>query len=189
MLYVLASIDHDSGEWLSQMGNVTAKSLRDSTAWSPAWVACRSLAIARTTTDDPEPLRWFIRQYIHSDILEAANLNYWAYWVGGEDGNHEALSDRFMADELGSWHGRALLRHLISALDPGSTHVELSVHSLWALLDQRPHLLEPGIAAQLGERSARLLDDTDSSTLASPARREIDQLHYAARMATPKGAR
>jgi transcriptional regulator with XRE-family HTH domain len=110
VLYVLASISHDHAEWLSQIDNVTAKSLRNAAQWSPAWVACRSLAIARTTTGDPDPLRWFIREYMQSDALEAADLNYWAYWVGGEADRHEALSDRFMADELGPWHGRALLR-------------------------------------------------------------------------------
>jgi transcriptional regulator with XRE-family HTH domain len=187
ILYILPSIDPNAGDWIAKMGGVTARALRQLHDWSPIWVAGRSSAIARAASGDRDPLRHFLEAHLRADPLEAANLNYWAYWLGDDYPGHEAVSDSFMARGLGLWQGHTLLRHLTVGLDPKVAHVELSIHSLWALLQRRPSLIEPTLARELAERSAKLLDISDPSLLSPPARREVDQLHYAARISATKG--
>jgi len=177
---MLAAWDQSEDGWLA--GELDREVSRHQ-MWSPAWVATRSLAVARSVGGDPSALRRFIDVRLDGcDELESANLNYWAYWIG--DGAGWATSDSFMVGDLGV--GGPLLAHLVENLDPDTPYLELSVHSVWALMERRPHLVyeDCGVAADLRERTAQLLDSGPGMVdLSERARRELTQVHYATRMA------
>ncbi|MGH8909189.1 MAG: helix-turn-helix domain-containing protein, partial [Egibacteraceae bacterium] len=46
------------------------------------WVAVRSSALALARFGDRDPVQAFVRKGLTNEQQEAANLNYWAYWVG-----------------------------------------------------------------------------------------------------------
>lgn len=186
-VYFVASWDHAAAgkDWLARQERLELRRLRPAGGWTPAWVAGRSLAVARAYHGDPEQLRHFIRTQLADDRQEAANLNYWAYWCGEEP--RPAVSDQFMAiGDLGTWRGTGLLRHLASGLNPATPYVELTIHSVWALLSRRPWLLDddPQLTTELSLRIGQLLDA--SMSLGDQARRELEQLRYAT---TLKGRR
>ena len=68
--------------WLSELEQHEARRLGRYETWSPSWTAARSLVVARARRGDREPLRHFIATALSSDACQAANLNYWAYWIG-----------------------------------------------------------------------------------------------------------
>ncbi|MFI1282317.1 hypothetical protein ACH4U5_16455 [Streptomyces sp. NPDC020858] len=112
---------------------------------------------------------------------EAANLSYWAYWIG--ESAHPELSDDFIAaPRTVTWHGHRLLRHLVGALAPPHGFFDLNVHTLWALLTARPGLLRTSSDAGRALRSQLpvLLGGTTASTR---ARRELEGIRYAIRLA------
>lgn len=185
-VYFMTAWDRSSGGhgWLSTMENQEIRRLRRQDSWTPTWAASRSLAVARACQGDPEQLRHFIATQLADDRCEAANLNYWAYWIG--ENTAEATGDAFMAVDLGNWRGTALLRHLVRGLEPSTLYLELSVHSVWALVSRRPYLLDddPALTDDLQHRVTQLLDDGGLKTeLAGQSRRELEQLAFAARMA------
>lgn len=170
----------DARDWLARQERLELRRLRPADGWTPAWVAGRSLAVARASQGDPEQLRHFIRTQLADDRQEVANLNYWAKWCG-ED-LRPAVSDDFMAGgDLGGWRGATLLRHLVAGLESTTPYVELTIHSVWALLDRRPWLLDDDheLTTDLRLRIARLLDGT--VPLGDQARRELEQIQYAAK--------
>ncbi len=190
-VYFLAARDDSSEgrDWLTAAEHRELRRIRSSGDWTPDWVTSRSLAVARACQGDPEPLRDFIdHRLAGNDRCEAANLRYWAYWVGESDGH--AVSDDFMASSLGGWRGAKLLGHLTDGLHDGTPYLNLSVHSLWTLLESRPHLLgdDHGLTARLG-RNIRALLDRPPAHPSDRAPRELDQLHFAARMTTAEGPR
>ncbi len=175
--YFMVSWDPAGGDWLARMERAELRQLRAGAgSWTPAWVAGRSLAVARACQGDRDQLRRFIATHLADDLCEAANLNYWAYWSGEEPG--PATSDEFMASDLGTWRGSALLRHLTDGLRDTNPYVELSIHSVWALLGRRPYLLsdDPVLTSDLRQRVAALLDD--GTDLSPAARRELDQIYF-----------
>lgn len=181
-VFYIASLDEATGgrDWLARQERLELRRLRPGDSWTPGWVAGRSLAVARARQGDPDQLRHFIRTQLADDRQEAANLNYWANWCG-ED-LRPAVTDDFMAGgDLGTWRGAGLLRHLVTGLDPATPHVALTIHSVWALLGRRPWLLDDDhtLTTDLRLRVARLLDDL--LPLGEQARRELEQLQYAAR--------
>lgn len=186
-LYILASTQTGEPGWVGDIAAIASRSLTCDGTWTPLWVAGRSLAIARTSSGDREALRDFIQLHLRSDALEAANLNYWAYWLEDDGVALEAVSDAFMLGKLGGWRGTRLLQHLVDGLDASVPHLELCVHSLWALLGLRPRLLDPCTAEKLAQRSVNLLDLESTGVIGPFARKEADQLHYAARMALSRG--
>jgi DNA-binding transcriptional regulator YiaG len=189
-VYFLAARDDSPAarDWLAAAERREQRRIRRADSWTPAWVTGRSIAVARACQGDPEPLRDFIDHHLADELCEAANLRYWAYWVG--ESTTQAVSDNFMTADLGRWRGTTLLAHLADGLHSRTPYLDLTVHTVWALLEQRPWLL--GDDHRLTERVARrvrnLLDDPPAH-LGARARRELDQLHFATRMHTAKGPR
>jgi hypothetical protein len=144
-----------------------------------SWTAARSLVVARARQGDREPLRHFIRTALSSDACQAANLNYWAYWIGETTETYS--SDEFMAGDLGSWPGVGLLRRFADNLVATEPLVDLYVHSLWALLERRGRLLDndPQLARALADRGETLLGEGE---LSGQSRRELEQVHYGLRL-------
>lgn len=182
-IFYIETWDESAGgrDWLARQERKELRRLRPVDDWTPTWVAGRSLAVARACQGDPDQLQHFIAHQLVSDAQEAANLNYWAYWCGEEAG--PATSDDFMAGgDLGQWRGDGLLRHLTRGIDPATPYLELTVHSVWALLARRPWLLDedPALTADLGTRVGNLLNHPHALT--DSARRELEQVHYAVKM-------
>jgi transcriptional regulator with XRE-family HTH domain len=165
--------------WLRELEQREACRLGRFDTWSPSWTAVRSLVVARARQGDKEPLRHFIRTALSSDACQAANLNYWAYWIGETTETYS--SDEFMAGDLGAWSGMALLRRFADNLDSTESLFDLYIHSLWALLERRGRLLDtnPQLAQVLADRGEMLLDEGD---LSGQSRRELEQVHYGIRL-------
>lgn len=174
----LASYDHgpDAAAWTAH----TLHRRRDVLArrgWSPHWAEARSTATALARLGDPQPLLDFIdRALADDDTAEAANLNYWALWLG-------ALAlpqpdDAFMRNrDLSGWDPVTLLRGLARGLHLAPGYVDLYAHSLWALLTAFPWLPQAAgpLAGPLREQAGQLLDGT---ALSVRSRRELAHVHY-----------
>jgi transcriptional regulator with XRE-family HTH domain len=170
---------NETTAWLRELEQREAVRLARFDTWSPSWTAVRSLVVARARKGDNEPLRHFIRTALSSDACQAANLNYWAYWIGETTETYS--SDEFMAGDLGPWLGMALLRRFADNLAAAEPLIDLYVHSLWALLERRGRLLDadPQLARALADRGEMLLGEGD---LSGQSRRELEQVHYGVRL-------
>ncbi|MER7537171.1 helix-turn-helix transcriptional regulator [Streptomyces sp. NPDC097704] len=148
--------------------------------WSEHWAEARSTATALARLGDPQPLLDFIeRSLAGDDTAEAANLNYWAYWLGGV--RLPQSDDQFMQDrELTGWDPVTLLRGLTYGMHHAPGYVDLYAHTLWALLTAHPWLPQAStsLARDLAQRTGRLLDE---GTAAGRARHELDTVHYVLR--------
>jgi transcriptional regulator with XRE-family HTH domain len=165
--------------WLSELEQREARRLGRLETWSPSWTVARSLVVARARRGDKEPLRHFIGTALSSDACQAANLNYWAYWIGEVPETHS--SDEFMAGDLGPWSGAALLRRFAANLVASEPLADLYAHSLWALLERRGRLLEadPQLARSLAGGVEALIAEGELSV---QSRRELEQVHYGVRL-------
>jgi transcriptional regulator with XRE-family HTH domain len=170
---------NDASVWLSELELREARRLGRFETWSPSWTAARSLVVARARRGDKEPLRRFIGTALSSDACQAANLNYWAYWIGEIPETHS--SDEFMAGDLGPWSGAVLLRRFAANLVTTEPLADLYAHSLWALLERRSRLLEadPQLAKSLAGGVEALLAAGD---LSQQSRKELEQVHYGVRL-------
>ena len=149
------------------------------TDWLSSWLTFRSLASVATRHGDRDRLAHFVQHHTDNDHAEAANLNYWAYWVG--ETSQIEVTDAFMAaGRPGPWTGTRLLNHLVERLDPQHGYTDLYVHTLWTLLAARPNLLRGTAPAGLRERLPVMLD---SREVTAAARRELDGIRYAIRLA------
>ncbi|MET7676945.1 helix-turn-helix domain-containing protein [Streptomyces seoulensis] len=168
--------DDDTPDWLAHQQRTERPS-----GWLSNWLNHRSVAAVAARQGDRDRMAHFIeRELLDDDAGEAANLAYWAYWIGE---THELqLSDDFIADgTLTGWPGDALLAHLAAGLSPQHGYMDLNVHSLWSLLQVRPSLLRSGVAGRaLRERIPMLLDGGE---LSQRARRELEGVGYAIRLA------
>ncbi|MFJ3882135.1 helix-turn-helix domain-containing protein [Streptomyces sp. NPDC090077] len=148
--------------------------------WSEHWPEARSTATALARLGDPQPLLDFIeRSLAGDDTAEAANLNYWAYWLGGI--RLPQSDDGFMRDrELTGWDPVTLLRGLVRGLHYAPGYVDLYAHTLWSLLTAYPWLPQASgvLAAELEERTGRLLD---GGVISERSRHELGALHYVLR--------
>lgn len=148
--------------------------------WTPHWAEARSTATALARLGDPVPLLDFIeRSMVDDDAGEAANLNYWAYWLGAL--TEPQANDSFMRDgDLSGWDPVTLLRCLTHGLHQAPGYVDLYVHSLWSLLTAHRWLPQasPTLARTLDERASRLLDN---GRISPRSRRELSDVHYVLR--------
>jgi transcriptional regulator with XRE-family HTH domain len=164
----------DAADWLDHQQRTDT-----GTDWLSRWLSARSVASVATRYGDRDRLAHFVRQQAGDDRAEAANLNYWAYWVG--EVTTIEVSDVFMGvGRAGPWSGGRLLNHLVARLDPRHGYIDLYVHTLWALLAVRPDLLRRGVPAALRERLPVMLDGREVS---ASARRELNSILYAIRLA------
>ncbi|MGW7008234.1 helix-turn-helix domain-containing protein [Streptomyces sp. NPDC054933] len=145
--------------------------------WTDHWAEARSIAAALARQGDMQPLRDFIeRSLADDDIGEAANLNYWAYWLGATPQTEP--DDHFMTDRhLTGWDPVTLLRRLTQGMHEAPTYVDLYAHSVWALLTAYPWLsqADPTAATALAERATYALD---AQALSSRSRRDFGAVQY-----------
>lgn len=148
--------------------------------WSAHWAEARSTAAALARRGDPVPLLDFIARGIaDDDAAEAANLNYWAYWLGAT--HQPQADDTFTRDQCrAEWDPVTLLRRLSAGLHQAPGYVDLYAHTLWALLEAHQWLPRAAsdLARTLGERTAVLLDE---GRISPRARQELSTVHYVLR--------
>lgn len=175
----LASYDQgaDAPSWTTH----TLRSRRDVLSvrgWSEHWSEARSTATALARMGDPQPLRDFIgRSMAGDDRGEAANLNYWAYWLGAMPSQTEP-DDSFMADrQLAGFDPVTLMRRLAQGMAEAPTYVDLYAHSVWALLFARPWLplADPAVAARLGRQVVHALE---AQQVSAQTRRDLGAVQY-----------
>lgn len=165
----------NNGDWLAQPQRCERPA-----DWLTSWLNERSVAAVAARQGDRERMQHFVSNTLNDDASEAANLNYWAYWIG--ETQCIELSDQFIASrQLDRWSGVRLLEHLTRGLAPHHGYVDLNIHTLWALLATRPQLLRSGHAAVA--LRARLPVMLDSREISAPARRELEGIRYAIRLA------
>lgn len=166
----------DTHAWLAAM---RANPPRRASHSAPAWADMRSVATSLTRYGDRDALHAFITACAQDDRSEAANLNYWAYWLG-----IDALpqsDDSFMTTRPhGVWDGLSLLRRLADRLDPDLGCVDLNIHSVWALIALRKGLLhaDAELNTDLAKRIEHLLG---GDTVSRQSRRELESVHYVLR--------
>lgn len=77
-----------------------------------------------------------------------------------------------------------MVGHLLGRLHPGSGHVELNIHTVWALLLAHPSLLveHPRLRSEAAHRIELTAADDELSV---QAQRELSDIRYAVRLARP----
>lgn len=149
-----------------------------SRGWTPHWAEARSTATALVRQGDPQPLLDFIdRAMVDDDQAEAANLAYWAYWLGALPGAQP--DDAFMRTRT-DWEPVTLFRHLVQGLHQAPGYIDLYAHTLWALLTAHRWLPQavPTLAGRLNEQAGLLLD---VGSVSPRTRRDLEDVHYVLR--------
>lgn len=167
-------ITHEaSQDWLAHTAQRDRPTRRQLEEWSPAWPVARSHAVSAAVAGDPDALQQFIHDGLTTDRGIAANLSYWAYWVG--EIRTPWSSDAEMLDAQ-DWSGERLLASLLHGLR-NAPYRELCGHALWALLKHRPHLIDrPDARARI----CTVIDavTSEDSVVTGETRRRLDQIAY-----------
>ncbi|KRV48657.1 hypothetical protein AQ490_24295 [Wenjunlia vitaminophila] len=166
----------EAAEWTSHTLR-GRRSVLGARGWTPHWTEARSIVTALARRGDQQPLADFVElSLLGDDTAEAANLNYWAYWLGAMP--ETQTDDAFMRERtLSDLDPVTLLRRLTHGLGQAPGYVDLYVHSLWALLTAHRWLptAAPPVADTLARSVGLLLDGGRTS---SRARGELSELHY-----------
>lgn len=170
--YLVASNPASVG-WARHQEREDAQRVCDLREWSPEWPVARSAAVSAAFDSDLEPLRRFISEGLSGERTMAANLNYWAYWVGEIGATWD--SDVAMVHANSSWTGQRLLASLVDGIVT-APYRELCTVTLWALLRARRQFAvhpywQPRIMAAVGRA-------LDTSSLAGQARQRLEQVRY-----------
>lgn len=170
---------HQTAEWLrSEWRRATKRRPGDGDI--PRLLEARSASVALASIGHRDVLHDFVAG-LPDGRGDAANLNYWAYWIG--ELSDEQADDGFMLSaDLRSWGGAHLLRHLTNRLDPASGHLPLNLHTLYTLVASRPSILTnwPPVRRPLSEAIDRALA---SDSLTRTERDQFAGLRYALRIA------
>jgi DNA-binding XRE family transcriptional regulator len=146
----------------------------------PRLLSARSASIALAARGDGAMLEHFV-DGLTGDEPEAANLNYWAYWIG--ELAEDQTDDTFMlTTDPRSWGGVRLLQQLTDRVRPEAPQLPLNLHTLHSLIASRPTLLtdwpqlRPAVSAAV-ERTA------DGGRWTGRIRDQLAGLAYALRLA------
>lgn len=169
----LLARDPASWNWLAH-DHPTALRAGALTEWTPAWPVARSAAVTAATAGDLDPMQNFIAAGLSSDIGIAANLRYWAYWVGEVPELWDADAAMTRAGTNG-WSGELLLGSLLDGI-LNAPYRDLSAQTLWALLRVRKRLAsDPAWTGRIRQAVQRALD---SGRLDDSSARKLDAVNY-----------
>lgn len=148
----------ESADWLSAEHR-RAFVAGTASADLPAGIAARSATVALARRGDSDPLRYFIKHTLSREDHAAANLAYWAYWLGEITESYADDSFLIAGAEEHGWSGGRLAAHLLRHLDD-DFHSHLNIHSLWVLILARPDLLrrDHKLRLKTGNRVEQALD-------------------------------
>ncbi|MEU4392227.1 helix-turn-helix domain-containing protein [Kribbella sp. NPDC023855] len=168
-----------SAEWLSSKHR-RAFTVRIASTNLPAGIAARSATIALARRGDSDPLRYFIKHTLNSEPHAAANLAYWAYWLGEITESYADDSYLIAGVDDYAWSGGRLADHLLQHLDD-SVHSHLNIHSLWVLVLAKPDLLRGN--QELRQRTARRVEHALDAGFDGETRDELVNLRCAVQLA------
>lgn len=168
----LVAANPGSLDWVAEQDRIDTRLAKDLRDWTPDWPVARSAAVAASHRGELDPLARFIQEGLSNDAQIAANLNYWAYWVGEHSSTWDA--DNTMTTSTG-WSGEKLLASLTDGIQ-SAPYRNLSAHTLWALLRTRRHLAVP---PRSRHRIARAVERAmDDGQLDEQARERLNQVRY-----------
>lgn len=172
--------DHaPSAEWLRAQVATEVRVHTDLRTWSPEWPVTRSQAVSAAHCGAIDPLRRFIDRGLAEDNGIEANLNYWAYWVGEHTATWATDAD-MMARPSMDWSGKLLLDSLVDGVVK-APYRELCIHTLWALLRRRSHLMRP--IGAIGRITHAAESTLSTAELDASSRRRLEQVLYLAESA------
>jgi len=157
-IYLLGfDLRSESADWLTAQQQRTFAGRKAADLTSS--IAARSAAVALARRGDSDPLRYFIKNTLNDERHAAANLAYWAYWLGEIDEPHADDAFLLTATSARTWSGGRLANHLLEHLTD-QVNAPLNVHSLWHLVLARPELLryDNALRRRAGELVEEALD-------------------------------
>jgi len=146
----------------------------------PGGIAARSATLALARRGDSEPLHYFIKTTLSSEQHAAANLAYWAYWLGEITDLYADDTYLIAAADDHTWSGSRVATHLLAHLD-NPVHSPININSMWTLVLAKPDLLKRhhNLRAQTQKRVEQALD----AGFTGQARDELINLRCAVQLA------
>ncbi|MFK4085192.1 helix-turn-helix transcriptional regulator [Kribbella sp. NPDC020789] len=125
----------------------------------PGGIAARSATLALARRGDSEPLRYFIKTTLSSEQHAAANLAYWAYWLGEITDLYADDTYLIASADDHAWSGSRVAAHLLAHLD-NPVHSHININSMWTLVLAKPDLLKRhhSLRTQTQKRVEQALD-------------------------------